>query len=106
MMLRRHTLVLALYPNTRGFAFVLSEGPLAPVDWAVVEVRGGKKNELCLRRITKLFNRYLPDAIVVQRMGEWATRRARRIQALNEQITSLAGSLKIKSYAFSRDEVR
>jgi hypothetical protein len=105
MMLRRHILVLAVYPNTRGFAFILFEGPLAPVDWAVVETRGKDKNQRCMRRIRRLLERYTPDALVLQRMGEGGTRRARRIQSLNENILALAGQLNINCFTFSRDEV-
>src|SRR5450432_1110765 len=32
---QRYELVLALYPNTRGFAFVLFQGHLSPFDWGV-----------------------------------------------------------------------
>jgi len=42
--LRRYALVLSIYPNTRGFAFVLFEGPLSPFDWGVKEVRGRGKH--------------------------------------------------------------
>lgn len=105
MMPRRHTLVLAVYPNTRGFAFVLFEGPLAPVDWAVVETRGEKKNEQCLKRVGQLFERYTPDALVLQKVGAAGTRRARRIQALNEEIYGLAVEQGIEAFAFSRNEV-
>jgi hypothetical protein len=34
---RRYDLVLAIYPQTRGFAFVLFEGWLSPVDWGIHE---------------------------------------------------------------------
>jgi hypothetical protein len=36
---QRYSFVMAIYPNTRGFAFVLFEGPLSPVDWQAVEIR-------------------------------------------------------------------
>ena len=48
---RRHDLVFAIYPQSRGFAFVLFEGWLAPVDWGVHEARGADKNTRCLARI-------------------------------------------------------
>jgi hypothetical protein len=104
MMPRRHTLVLAIYPNTRGFAFVLFEGPLAPLDWAVVEIRGGRKNQRCLQRVRGLLMNYTPDVLVVQKMG--ATRRVKRIRLLNEEIITSAEKLNITWFAFTREEVQ
>ena len=41
----RYRLVTAIYLNSRGFGFALFEGPLAPLDWGTVEVRGKEKRE-------------------------------------------------------------
>jgi hypothetical protein len=80
---RRYDLVLAIYPQTRGFAFVLFEGWLAPVDWAVYEACGADKNARCLSRIASLLALHTPDVLVLQDMSDRGTRRARRIQELN-----------------------
>jgi hypothetical protein len=98
-------LVLAVYPNTRGFAFVLFEGPLAPVDWAVVETRGERKNEQCLKRVGKLLEQYAPDAFILPKITGGGMRRAKRIQVLNDRIYALAIDRGIKCFAFSREEV-
>jgi hypothetical protein len=103
---RRYNLVLAIYPHTHGFAFVLFEGPLAPVDWATVEVRGDDKNRQCLRRISQLFGKYAPDALVLQNMSEGSVRRAARIRDLNEATVLLAETQSIPVFAFSRMQVR
>lgn len=103
---RRYDLVLAIYPNTRGFAFVVFEGPLAPVDWGVTEIRGKNKNKRCLRRIAVLFGQYEPDALVLQDMSETSTHRVRRIQSLNEAIAVLAETQGIPAFAYSRAQVR
>src|SRR6266853_643141 len=87
---RRYDLVLAIYPQSRGFAFVLFEGWLAPVDWGVYEARGVDKNARCLRRIDSLLALHTPDVLVLQDMSEHGTRRARRIRELNRRATELA----------------
>jgi hypothetical protein len=87
---RRHDLVLAIYPQTRGFAFVLFEGWLAPIDWAVQEIRGADKNARCLKRIDSIFALHTPDMLVLQDMSEGKTNRALRIKRLNRAITVLA----------------
>lgn len=102
---RRHTLVLAIYPHTRGLAFVVFEGPLSPYDWGLVEARGNDKNAVCMQRVRTLLEQYRPDALVVQKMGKSGTTRGARIQRLNQEILMLAAELKITSVAFSREEV-
>lgn len=102
----RHRLVLGIYPNTRGFAFALFEGPLAPVNWGVIEIRGKNKNKRCIRRIAVMFGRYEPDALVLQDMSDRGTHRARRIRNLNEAIEVLAETQGIRMFAYSRARVR
>ena len=101
---RRYAFVLAIYLNTRGFAFVLFEGPLAPLDWSVREMRGPRKHARCLAKIVTLLDQYLPDVLVLQDTA--ATLRARRIMKLNEAIAALAEARGLPVYLYSRDKVR
>ena len=101
---RRYSFVLSIYLNTRGFAFVLFEGPLAPVDWSVRELRGPRKHAHCLARIVTLLDQYLPDVLVLQDTA--ATLRARRITKLNEAIAALAEARGLPVYLYSREKVR
>ncbi|SDG43964.1 Holliday junction resolvasome RuvABC endonuclease subunit [Bradyrhizobium sp. Rc2d] len=105
-MLRRHALVLSVYLNTRGFAFIVFEGHLSPFDWGIRETRGPRKNNTCLIRITTVFDRYAPDALVIQNTSESGTERARRIRNLNSAIVKLAEARGIPVFAYSRDQVR
>jgi Holliday junction resolvasome RuvABC endonuclease subunit len=102
----RHRLVLGIYPNTRGFAFALFEGPLAPVDWGVIEIRGKNRNRRCIQRIAVMFGQYAPDALVLQDTSDRGTHRAQRIQNLNDAIEVLAGTQSIHVFAYSRSRVR
>jgi Holliday junction resolvasome RuvABC endonuclease subunit len=103
---RKHNLILGIYPNTRGFSFVLFEGPEFTADWGTMEVRGKLKNRQCLRRISVLLGRYQPDALVLQDMSEYGTRRARRICNLNEAIEVLAETQGIQVFKCSRAQVQ
>jgi hypothetical protein len=100
--LRRYALVLAVYLNTRGFAFVLFEGHLSPVDWGVKEMRGGKKHSRCLAGVATILDRYEPDILVLQDTSETGTPRTRRIRILNAAIGALASSKAIPVYRYSR----
>jgi len=105
MSLRPHVHVLAVYLSTRGFGFVLFEGPLSPVDWGVKDVRRSGKNDACLLAIAKMLERYRPGILVLQDTSERGTPRARRIRHLNVAIAELAESVGIERIAFSRSEV-
>jgi hypothetical protein len=102
---RRHVFVLAVYPSTRGFAFVLFEGALSPADWGVKEIRGAQKNNRCLLAIASLIDQYQPGVLILQDTSPRGTRRARRIRNLNASIGELAESVGIPTIAYSRIEV-
>jgi hypothetical protein len=103
---KRYNLVLAIYPSTRGFAFVVFEGPLSPVDWSAREVRGQNKNQRCLVGIAAVLERYQPDALVLQDMSLTGTRRAHRLRELNACIGELADERGIPMFTYSRAQVR
>jgi hypothetical protein len=103
---RRYALVLSVYPSTRGFGFVLFEGPLAPFDWGVKEMRGRKKHGRCLAKIEAILNRYLPDILVLQDTSPSGTHRARRVTHLNAAIAELGEGRGIPVYAYTRKDVR
>lgn len=102
--LRRYELVLAIYPNTSGFAFVLFEGSLAPVDWGVTAVRGLDRNDQCLRIVASMFARHEPDVLVLQDTSSTGTRRARRVRNLNAAIFKLAelNGIPVRTYSRAR----
>jgi len=104
--LRRYALVLAIYFNTRGFAFVLFEGPLSPLDWSVREMRGPRKDARCLARIVSILDQYLPDIIVLQDTSAQGTPRAQPLVTLNEAIAALAAARKLLVFRYSRVKVR
>jgi hypothetical protein len=103
---QRHNLILGIYLNVRGFAFVLFEGPFSPVDWGIIEIRGKNRIRRSIGRIGDLFGRYQPDALVLQNMSVSGERRAKHIRTLNEAIKVLAGTQSIPIYMYSRAQVR
>lgn len=102
---RRHDLVLAIHFQSSGFAFVLFEGWLAPVDWGVYDARGVDKNALCLNRIEALITLHTPDVLVLQDMSDNGTRRAGRIRELNEDAAELADQSGLLVRTYSRAQV-
>lgn len=104
--LRQYALVLTIYINSRGFAFVLFEGYLSPFDWGVHESRGPRKRNGCLLHITRLFDRHAPDVLIIQDTSEQGTVRARWIGKLNASIAALAIDRDVLVFSYSRDQVR
>jgi len=102
----RYNLVAAIHLNSRGFGFVLFEGPLAPLDWGAAEARGKEKRETLLARVDALFVRYQPNVIVLQDMSERGTHRPHRIRHLNEAIVEIAEKYGFPVLFFSRAEIR
>jgi hypothetical protein len=102
---RRYDLVLAIYPQSRGFAFALFESWLSPVDWGIHEARGPRKNAHCLTRINSLLELHMPDVVVLQDMSDRGTRRVPRIRELNQRIAELADLRDIVIHKYSRAQV-
>jgi len=102
----RYNLVAAIHLNSRGFGFVLFEGPLAPLDWGIAEARGKEKRETLLARVDTLFARYQPNVVVLQDMSERGTHRPHRIRHLNEAIVEIGERYGFPVLFFSRAEVR
>src|SRR5882672_4246436 len=101
-----YNLVASIHLNSRGFGFVLFEGPLALLDWGAAEARGKEKRETLLARVNALFARYQPNVIVLQDMSERGTHRPHRIRRLNEAIAEAAEQCAFPVAFFSRSEVR
>ncbi|MGO8754729.1 MAG: hypothetical protein ACLQHK_05810 [Gallionellaceae bacterium] len=87
-----HYLVLSIYPTSRGYAFVLFEGPLNVYDWGMKEIRKNRKNEATLKSISGLIERYRPEHILMEDYNEPGSRRSSRIKKLYRMITDLAES--------------
>src|SRR5437870_2991218 len=102
---RRYAWVIAVYLNTRGFAFVLFESSLSPVDWGVKEVRGPRKHAQCLAKVAAILDQSQPDVLVLQDTSPKGTPRAQRITKLNAAIAQLAESRRMLVHAYSRADV-
>ena len=100
-----HQLVLAIYPQSSGFAFILFKGWGAPIDFGAYEVRGGEKNVRCLKRVESLLALHAPGVLVLQQMPKSDTHRAPRIQQLNRNIAELAKSYEITVRVYRRSEL-
>lgn len=102
----RSKLVMAIYPNARGFAYVVFEGSLLPVDWGISDVRGDRKNTIAIRRIDRLITLLGPDALVLRATADLQAPRGKRLCKLVRSLEELAETKRIPTVQFPREEVR
>ena len=101
-----HESVLALSAFSRGFAFVLFEGPNNPFDWGVKEIRDRQKNIPTLQGIKELVDRYRPEVIVITDLTNNGSKQAVRIEKLHRMIKHLAGTEYVELFEFPRSAVK
>jgi len=99
-------LVLTVYPFSRGFAFVLFEGPDSPFDWGVKEIRDKQRNIKTLDEIKDLIDRYCPEAMVIENVSDRAGRRSSRIKKLYQMINHLAVTEHLDLHRISNADIK
>ncbi len=97
--------VLAIDPTTKGFGFVVLEGPAHLIDWGVRETRS-KSGDRSLTQIVDLIGRYRPDVLVMEDYRDRGSRRSLRIRRLIRAIGSLAARKGVKVRRVSRAAIR
>ena len=98
--------VLAIDPSSRGFGFVIFEGPMSPIDWAVKNTNEKDKNVACLRQIGTLADYYFPDVIVVEDYSAKDFQRGKRVQDLIKDILELGSKRKIRTFKVTHSMVK
>lgn len=97
--------VLAIYPTSRGFGFVMFEDPKTLSDWGLPRVPPADEPKI-LSRISTLLERHRPDVLVIESTHDPECRRGLRVRKLLKVIRDLAAQRRIPVEAFSRDAVR
>src|SRR5437879_9478595 len=98
-------LVLAVYPFSRGFAFVFFEGPDSPFEWGVKEIRKKHRSSRTLEAIKSLIDRYRPEVLVIEDTSNGGSRRNSRIRKLYRMLAHFAEAEYIDLYRCSKKEV-
>ena len=96
--------VLALYPFSRGFAYVLFEGPTSPFAWDIREIKEKHKSEKTLAEIKALIGKYLPMVVVIEE-EDGKCRRGERIKKLYRKIVKLAEKEDMGLYRFTYEDI-
>jgi hypothetical protein len=99
-------LVCAIHPSTRGFGYVVLEGPHSLVDWGVKAVRSHQRNLASLTRVRELLAFYQPDVLVLENYQGRGSHRAKRVRTLINLIAAHAAEKRITTAAYSRSDLR
>src|SRR5438552_4034215 len=99
-------LVLAVYPFSRGFAFVFFEGPDSPFEWGVKEIREKHKSSRTLEEIKKIIDRYRPEVLVIEDTTNGGSRRTSRIRKLYRMLVHFAEAEYLDLYRCSKKDVK
>jgi len=97
--------VLAVHPTSRGFGWILFEGPSSPFDWGTVEVEGDK-HAASLARVAELLKKSQPDVLALEAFDDDTARRAPRIQQIGKDIAELATNKGIEVAILSRAAIQ
>lgn len=98
--------VLSIYVTSRGFAFVLFEGPQSPFDWGVREFVTPYRNEKSVDAVSKLMEQYQPSVLVIEDFSDDPCRRTMRVRRLYQSLSRLAEKHVIDVHRISRAAVR
>ena len=97
--------VLGIHPTSRGFGWVVFEGPFLAYDWGTIKA-GKRKNLECLRKAERLLDRHNPETLVLETFERSRSSRAQRICRLGRSLVALAADRGIQVSILSRAEVR
>ena len=96
--------ILAIHATSRGFGYVVFEGIGAPYDWGTVGARGDK-NAACLRKIEIMFDRFLPETLLLEEATSVANRSA-RIDRLYTAVASMAANRGIEVAIYTLGQIK
>jgi hypothetical protein len=86
------TRVLAIDPTSRGFGFIILEGPRLVVDWGVKSGRADsiEREQQLLRRVGDLMHQYRPHVVISEKMGAPGSRRCGRVRLFIAAMENMA----------------
>jgi len=96
----RNSILLAIDPTSRGFAFAVLEAPAFLVDWGSKSTRA--KSGGVVRKVDALLSRYKPDVLVLEDLAAKGARRRKRARREIGSIERLAFTRGVRVERVSR----
>ena len=95
--------LIGLHCSAKGFGYAVFEGT-AIYDWGTVVARDDK-NEMSLRKLARILDRYSPETMVLEDI-EQSSARAERIRHLYVAIAALCATRGIDLHRYAQSDVR
>jgi Holliday junction resolvasome RuvABC endonuclease subunit len=96
--------ILAIYPNARGFGYAFFEKPTEPRDCGIVSILP-ISNMQCLKRIQKFIAHYEPILVVLQDFTTMPTRKSMRVKKLVSNIVSFCQDKGLSVKEYSQEQI-
>lgn len=104
-MKNNNRVILAIYPNARGFGYAFFENPAEVRDCGVVSILP-ICNKRCLARVQKFISHYEPTLVVLQDLNVTHSRKSLRVKKLIASITQYCQDKGLPVKAYSQEQIR
>lgn len=100
----RKRVVLAIYFNTRGFAYAVFDGPSSPLRWGV-KAADPKSVADRFDKARTMVLMYQPSVVVLQDCDGGLSRCTPNVHRVIDKVTKLVGERKIEVARYSRSDI-
>jgi hypothetical protein len=97
--------VLAAHPTSRGFGWVVLDGPLSPVAWGIASARPSRSSR-SLARFERLLAKYAPAVFVMEDFDAPSANRAVRVRELCRAMCHLAAARGTQTQVYPKHVVQ
>ncbi len=97
--------ILALYPNAKGYAYALMQGPTVVPEKKMVSI-SPVDNTRIIREVSDLLKRYTPDAVILEDTSCKFARKGARGKQLLRSLNLSAKYRGYPVYSYSREDIR
>jgi hypothetical protein len=102
---RTSNLVLAIHPTTRGYGWILFDGPGSALDWGIASAKASRSTRL-LTKFERILARNRPETLVLEDVEDVSERRGARATELSRSMLHLAQCEGMRTSVFPRSAVR
>jgi hypothetical protein len=102
---RNVTVTLSIYPNSRGFGYVVMEGPRMLVDYGISTVKP-ISNDAVLARLKKVMDHHRPTVVLLREADAATASQSPRVLKLIMAISGFVKDKGIPVHRYSREQIK
>jgi hypothetical protein len=97
--------ILSVYPNSKGYAYVLMEGPIKVLENKMISI-SPVDNTKILKEIADLLKKHTPDALILEDTDCKFSRKSGRGKQLLRSLSLSSKHRGIHVYSYTREDIR